>query len=105
MNGQRDEFVNISIMSNNDVGKVGALASLSCQVIFFLDNDVGKVGVFGKPLLSSKIKDGARQSAFLLQKFTTDIVVAYYSTLNPKPVLVKVTPAFSKVSTKRLFIL
>jgi hypothetical protein len=45
-----------------------------------------------KPSFVKQNKGGARQSAFLLQKFITDIVVGHYSTtLNPKPVLVEVT--------------
>ena len=44
-----------------------------------------------KPSFVKHNKGGARQSAFLLQKFITDIVVGHYSTtLNPKPVLVEV---------------
>ena len=45
-----------------------------------------------KPSFVKQNKGGARQSAFLLKKFITDIVVGRSSTtLHPKPVLVEVT--------------
>ncbi len=45
------------------------------NIPYMFKNDVGKGGSMCKPLLCSKIKGGAHESACLLQKFITDIFV------------------------------